>query len=598
LQKFKVKFSLRKKFLLMVTILIVFIMSIVTVVTYIRSKNSIVSELKYFGKLVTDSLAERCKDPLLSNKFPTVRAYVSDLIKKDERVRKIILFDDTGVCIAAMSKKCVNGNNPFELKDLINKKMNSTAVINVLTKGKHFHKTRRYIEIGVPIQVESLFNKAKKIIRGGVIINFSLDNMYREINKTLVQLLILMFVAIALGFFVSIFLSGIIIKPVNEILKGARRVSTGDFSYKIKVMTSDELGVFAHTFNVMTENVSLLYNVSSAMNFINDSEKLLNLILDKAIEAIIAERGSLMLLDDKTDELMLRVVRGLKEELPKKNVILKIGEGIAGRVVETNQPMLVNEGHLDPRFKHFKESAERERKVRSMVCVPLTIADKAFGVINIVNKLTPDAQFDESDLKLLQALAAQAAVAINNAKLYELAITDGLTKLYIHRYFQARLEEEIVRARRYGSKLSLVMFDIDHFKSFNDTYGHQQGDIVLVEVAKLIKNTIRSNIDIAARYGGEEFAIVLPETDSEGARIFAERLRKTVEAHKVPGQKEYLQVTISLGVSTYPDHAKERLLLIKKADDALYASKEGGRNRVTVYSGENTENPAEQTDTS
>ncbi len=127
------------------------------------------------------------------------------------------------------------------------------------------------------------------------------------------------------------------------------------------------------------------------------------------------------------------------------------------------------------------------------------------------------------------------------------------------------------------------MFDIDHFKKFNDTYGHQQGDIVLMEVAKLIKQTIRETVDIPARYGGEEFTIILPETDAAGAHLVAERLRKTVEAYDFPGQEQSLKVTISLGVATFPDHASVKSVLIKKADQALYACKDNGRNCSLIY---------------
>ena len=128
------------------------------------------------------------------------------------------------------------------------------------------------------------------------------------------------------------------------------------------------------------------------------------------------------------------------------------------------------------------------------------------------------------------------------------------------------------------------MFDVDHFKKFNDTYGHQQGDIVLIETAKLVKDSVRLKIDIPCRYGGEEFTIIMPETDAAGAKVLAERLRKRIEAYEYPGQEKALHVTISIGISIFPDDATEKLMLIKKADDALYRAKEAGRNNTQVYS--------------
>ncbi|HNV71924.1 MAG TPA: sensor domain-containing diguanylate cyclase, partial [Candidatus Ozemobacteraceae bacterium] len=233
-------------------------------------------------------------------------------------------------------------------------------------------------------------------------------------------------------------------------------------------------------------------------------------------------------------------------------------------------------------FKSYDSTAHYEETIRTMICVPLKVRDRATGVINVVNKSGTD-QFTADDQHLLEALAQQAAMAVEHARLYELAITDGLTKLFIHRYFQARLEEEILRARRYHTTCSLLLFDIDHFKKFNDTYGHQQGDIVLMEVAKLIKQTVRDTIDIPARYGGEEFAIILPETDTAGAQLVAERMRKVVEMYDFPGQGKPLKVTISLGIATFPDHASTRPTLIKKSDIALYACKKRGRNCSIVY---------------
>ncbi len=180
----------------------------------------------------------------------------------------------------------------------------------------------------------------------------------------------------------------------------------------------------------------------------------------------------------------------------------------------------------------------------------------------------------------MSSLATQLAIIIDKARLHELAIIDGLTQLYIHRYFQIRMDEEILRSKRYGYQFSLIMFDIDHFKNFNDTYGHQQGDIVLMEVAKLVKQNVRANIDIPARYGGEEFAIILPGQNASNATIFAERLRKLVDEKEFPGQEKPLHVTISLGVGSYPVDSTVKNQLIHLTDQALYYAKEHGRNQV------------------
>jgi two-component system, cell cycle response regulator len=172
--------------------------------------------------------------------------------------------------------------------------------------------------------------------------------------------------------------------------------------------------------------------------------------------------------------------------------------------------------------------------------------------------------------------------ALEHARTRRLASTDGLTEVYNHRTFHERLAQEIARANRYSRPLSLLMIDVDHFKLYNDTYGHPQGDIVLHDLARLLREMSRTS-DTVARCGGEEFAVILPETDSIGAQQIGQRLREQVERHLFPG-KEIMPggaLTISVGVATHaPAGSKDALL--QAADTALYTAKREGRNRVCV----------------
>jgi diguanylate cyclase (GGDEF)-like protein len=170
-----------------------------------------------------------------------------------------------------------------------------------------------------------------------------------------------------------------------------------------------------------------------------------------------------------------------------------------------------------------------------------------------------------------------------NSRLKELVFRDGLTGLYNHRYFQEILEKEVFRSQRYHSSLSLVMFDIDFFKKVNDTYGHPVGDLVLINIARTAAGAVRSN-DVVSRYGGEEFAVILPETDQSGLRVFAERLRRSIEKMTTEAEGKKIKVTISVGgVTSVPEMTDiTKKLLVDTADKALYASKENGRNRVTL----------------
>ncbi|WP_248744985.1 diguanylate cyclase [Pseudomonas sp. MWU12-2037] len=169
-----------------------------------------------------------------------------------------------------------------------------------------------------------------------------------------------------------------------------------------------------------------------------------------------------------------------------------------------------------------------------------------------------------------------------NAKLQKLSSTDRLTGLYNRGHWEESLKAAYARNQRYGNATSLVMFDIDHFKRVNDTYGHQAGDKVIEHVADLVREHVRDS-DVAGRYGGEEFGVVLSDTDKAGARFFAERLRKAIEALEVVHEGQSIRFTISLGVADLSQPSISHADLIAWADQALYASKKGGRNRVTVY---------------
>lgn len=172
----------------------------------------------------------------------------------------------------------------------------------------------------------------------------------------------------------------------------------------------------------------------------------------------------------------------------------------------------------------------------------------------------------------------------NERELQKLATRDGLTGLYNHRFFYKKFQEELERARRFNHTVSLLMLDIDHFKSVNDTYGHQAGDTILRGLSGLLKDRIRT-VDWACRYGGEEIMVIMPETDILGAEQVAEELRILIEQNPFDiGNDQHINITVSIGIATYPLDAQEVPLLVSAVDKALYKAKEGGRNRVCVYS--------------
>jgi len=225
-------------------------------------------------------------------------------------------------------------------------------------------------------------------------------------------------------------------------------------------------------------------------------------------------------------------------------------------------------------------------KTSSFLSYPILIGERRIGVLNFTDKANGGA-FNERDLELLQAIAPQIAVAIDRTVLKDkagefeqLSVTDPLTGLLNRRYLEKRLVEEIQRSKRHRFPMSLLMVDVDEFKSYNDMFGHPAGDIALKIVANALQDILRGD-DIAARYGGEEFAILLPQTAGMEAAAIAERLRQRVEHTEFPKRR----VTVSIGIASCSNEIETPADIISAADHALYEAKNHGRNRVRIYDG-------------
>lgn len=234
--------------------------------------------------------------------------------------------------------------------------------------------------------------------------------------------------------------------------------------------------------------------------------------------------------------------------------------------------------------EEFKDVVPQLQELDIEVVSPLFRNDNIIGLLCLGANFKGE-EYSEDNLETLGILTNMLAVAISNAQMYEhikaLSYTDGMTGLHNYRFFRLRIKEEIARSRRQGSRMSLLIMDVDSFKNYNDTLGHPAGDAVLRKVSSILQKSVRDN-DIVARYGGEEFAIILPASDKEGALVLAERIRQSVETTEF--HREDIQpngrLTISIGVATFPDDAVNGKELIVCADKALYHAKNSGKNRV------------------
>ncbi len=249
-------------------------------------------------------------------------------------------------------------------------------------------------------------------------------------------------------------------------------------------------------------------------------------------------------------------------------------------VMDRKLSLLVTDAQADNRFRPVRTASE----VRSVLAAPLVVERQMVGIVRL-NGFEPN-MFSVGDLRILEALSLMASLALENIqlinRLHEGAVRDNLTGLYTRKFFDERLNEEILRAGRYKSEFSLLLMDIDHFKRYNDTYGHAAGDQVLVRFSELLGQRARP-VDLVARYGGEEFVMILPQCSSEQAREMAETIRQTIEAQSFQfGADAYTRerVTVSIGLSSFPTEATIASQLLRTADTRLYQAKESGRNRV------------------
>ena len=314
-------------------------------------------------------------------------------------------------------------------------------------------------------------------------------------------------------------------------------------------------------------------------------DSLLQTIVEKSTHLLKAEQGSLMLFDAETTELLVKAKKSL-DDIIKENMRVHKGEGIAGKVFENGEPLLVEDVEKDPRIN---QKNKPRYKTKSFVSIPLSIEGKVVGVLNISDKITGDV-FNEKDLRLIQFFATNASVAIERSLLHkkseelrELSVTDPLTGVLNRRYLDDRLAEEIARFNRYKNPFSLLMVDIDEFKKYNDTYGHITGDRILKILASTILSSLR-NIDKAARFGGDEFVLILPQTPKADAINIANRIKENVEKTFLSHSEElpFADLTVSIGLTSYPEDASSAAELLEKTDQALYLAKKSGKNRL-VY---------------
>jgi len=320
---------------------------------------------------------------------------------------------------------------------------------------------------------------------------------------------------------------------------------------------------------------SLLKEVAEALSSTLSLESAKFAIIDKAL-AVSGKpaRALLFLVDAEKQELALLASR------PDIKFKAKKGDVFDRWVLRQRKALLIENVETDFRFSAL-DIKEASPSFSSLIAAPLINESKLSGILRM-DSARPSA-FTQDDLRLLGIIADLGAVAIENAALYartqELAIRDALTGLFVRRYFLERFKEELARAARKKRAISLLLIDIDHFKEYNDRFGHAAGDLVLKFLAQTLMAVMRPG-DIAVRYGGEELGVLLYDIDGPGTAKEAERMRAAIKSKPLVFRKSNNVITVSMGVSSYPKDASLKDELIRIADERLYKAKELGRDRV------------------
>jgi diguanylate cyclase (GGDEF)-like protein len=316
--------------------------------------------------------------------------------------------------------------------------------------------------------------------------------------------------------------------------------------------------------------------------------KLITMILDTAIEFCNAQRGTIVVFEGEKFKIELSRDRE-KHEL--KRLEMGVSRTVLKLVRDSGKRVIAEDARQDPTLKII--DSVQDQSLLSILCVPLRVKMRLIGAVYLDNSQVVGA-FGAREIEIAEILTDHAAVAIDNALLHIKAIHDALTNLFNHGHFEKRLDSEVARSRRHGRPCGVLMMDIDDFKKVNDSYGHDAGNEILKKVSRVLATTMRTDdlvarrgedrdsAPVVARYGGDEFEIILPETGRDGVQRAGERILDAVHKEDFRYGDHAISLNFSIGGAVYPEDASDARELLLKADEALYAAKRAGKNRVSL----------------
>jgi diguanylate cyclase (GGDEF)-like protein len=591
--------SIRKKLLALfgtIAVLVIFLGATAVICQIKLTERAAITEAGNLAHLLADTFApERHNSKFLGvSKKNKLQDYVAG-IKKRQNL-DLTLLDSQKAIIADVTGRDLGKTFQPDLNNVTGKTLQDGVTRTFIEAGADGKELRKIV---VPLR------KEKNKVWGALVLDYT--KIYQEhvdllkVNKIFLTILVL--VCLVAAGCLSYVGSWIIAAPLRKLRQGIENISRGMLGVRVAVRSKDEIGYLAGAFNRMAFELKEsrdrlvaqgkeLEETNREIRLISQMGELLQscrlgpeafAIIAQSLEQLFPEdSGALFVF--KSSRNLLEAVAVWGEAPPAERAVvptdcmgMRRGQAYGG-----------GNGSSLPRCHHL------EKETRTSLCVPIGPPSEELGLLQVLAgpPLVQDtATWLQARQKLAFSLAERLALALANLKMNEdlrnQSLRDPLTGTFNRRYMEESLEREIFRAARQGITLGIIMIDLDHFKRFNDSYGHVAGDVLLRELGFLLRKHIRGS-DIACRYGGEEFTLILPETSLEVVRKRAEELRLAAKRLKVWHVYRWLgSVTLSLGVAVFPDHGPSAKAVLQAADEALYRAKQAGRDRVWVAGEEN-----------
>lgn len=579
----------RLKARLLIPILVVLFISMITSLSwfYYLERDKLLNRTGKETALVSEVIKAGIRNQMLK-KYSDMTQETISLIQRNAGLREISLIKKNGVVAYSSSENDVG--KQIELNSgtckICHRNGAQPKKLTVIMTGDDGNRVFRSVN---PIDNEQECRTCHRVegnLLGVLIVDQYIGRALLDIKSVQQSLFTIGVVTvIVLVGLIFIIVELLVQRPVNTLIEGTRKIKAGDLDTRIQLRVKGEMSELGGAFNSMVGSIKQQISEIEEKNF--ELSTLYSMV----------ERITKTINLNELRRIVLDIIMEVFSRIDHGVIVFKLADD--GKIELYSQKVLEERvvdiafdpddveayrNYVNPEFMKkwlsggLKETISTDGE--SGVLLPLIVKERNLGFLYARKK--DGEKFTERELKLIHALSSHISMALENARLYTIAITDELTGAFTLRYFQQILEDEMGRYQRYGQKVSLLMVDLDDFKAVNDGYGHPAGDNMLREFSLLANDSIR-DVDVLCRYGGEEFAVILPETDSKAAMVVAERIRSRTEERVFKFEDREIKITVSVGVASCPGDGITVRDLVNASDKALYKAKELGKNRVVSW---------------